>query len=148
MFLSVFVSTQVLGAEIYVWAIGKVPSGSNLLTMSLAGVFLFLMLLPIEAAILGPAGQLYFSIPLANFFWASMIPSGWLWLFIGSSIVTRSLVGLQPTLGFLTHALDVECHPVRSIGAVASVVVGVMTHPYSIHSLPLAVMDHVATSRI
>ena len=127
MFLSAFVSTQVIGIEGYEWAAGKMPKGQNLLTMTIAGAVIFIILLLVEAILLGNAGRLYFTIPLANFFWASMVPSGWLWLFIGSSLVARFLVGLQPTLGLLTHALDVETHPVESIGIVATIVVAIIT---------------------
>ena len=127
MFLSAFVSVQVIGIEGYMWVAGKIPKGSNLLTMSVGGAVVFLILLLVEAAVLGAQGQLYLTIPLANFFWASMVPSGWLWLFVGSSIATRFLVSLQPGFGFLVYALDVEAHPVRSIGIIASTVVAAVT---------------------
>ena len=127
MFLSPFVSIQVIGAEGYAWAVGKIPEGQNILTISISGAILFVILLLLEFALLGGAGQLYFTVPLANFFWASMVPSGWLWLFIGSSIATRFLVGLQPIFGGFTHVLDVEAHPVRSIGIVASLIVAAAT---------------------
>ena len=127
MFLSAFVSVQVVGLEWYMWVTGKLSQGSNFSTVLLGGVGAFFIFLLIEAALLGPDGVLYFTIPLANFFWASMVPSVWLWLFIGSSVATRFIIRHRRGFDLLFHILDIDNHPVRSIGTVASIAVVLIT---------------------
>jgi hypothetical protein len=66
--------------------------------------------------------------PLSNFlgalFWAGMLPSVWLWLYVGATWLTRLIALSDPVLRFLVYFLDVKDHPIRSVGVIAAGVVG------------------------
>jgi hypothetical protein len=125
-FLTAFVACQIILVMGYESISGKLPAHSSLLSMIGAGGFVFALLFVIEAAALGLTGSLYFGVPFGNLFWASMIPSVWLWLYILSALFTRFLVTSFPVLRVVTHVLDVQRHPVRSVGVVAALVVFVV----------------------
>jgi CBS domain containing-hemolysin-like protein len=59
-------------------------------------------------------------VPVANLFWASMIPSIWLWAYVIAALVTRMLLASRPLFRKLVGFLDVNEHPIRSIGIVAA----------------------------
>lgn len=61
--------------------------------------------------------------PLGTLFWAGMMPSVWLWLYLGAALLTRLIARSAPLLRFLTYFLDIDGHPIRSIGVVAAVLV-------------------------
>jgi len=58
------------------------------------------------------------------FFYASMIPSIWLWLFIFSVFATRAIAKGGPLFTWLIWFFDIDHAPFRSVGVVASVVIG------------------------
>ena len=66
---------------------------------------------------------MFFEIPSANFFWAGMIPSVWLWLNLAFITLTTLMTKNSRTFEVLFYMLDVEEHPVRSIGFVAACIV-------------------------
>jgi hypothetical protein len=82
------------------------------------------MLFAVETSML-LGGKIFFGFPVANIFWASMLPSMWLWLYIGAAILTRLLVSGKPTFQRLIYSLDIDGHPVRSVGVVAASVIAV-----------------------
>jgi hypothetical protein len=53
-----------------------------------------------------------------------MLPSVWLWLYVGATWLTRLIALSDPLLRFLVYFLDVRDHPLRSVGVVAAGVVG------------------------
>lgn len=53
-------------------------------------------------------------------FFAGLIPSIWLWLYIGSSLITRFAIRSQKMITFLKYFLPVNKHPFRSVGVVAA----------------------------
>lgn len=65
------------------------------------------------------SGNMFFVVGFASLFWASMVPSIWLWAYIGSSLLTRMLLASTPILRNLVRFLDVSDHPIRSVGIVA-----------------------------
>ena len=56
-------------------------------------------------------------------FYAGMVPSIWLWMVVGATILTRFLVKSRSILAFLLWFLDIEKAPFRSVGVVASIFV-------------------------
>jgi hypothetical protein len=65
--------------------------------------------------------------PLTNFygilFSVGLLPSVWLWMYIGSALLTRLLAQSRRPFDFLfQYALDVDKHPFRSVGLVATAV--------------------------
>jgi hypothetical protein len=54
------------------------------------------------------------------FFWAGLVPSIWMWLYVLALFVTRALLRSEKLLNWLRWALDIEKNPFRSIGAVAA----------------------------
>src|SRR5262249_13608823 len=54
------------------------------------------------------------------FFWAGLVPSIWMWLYVLALFVTRGLLRSERLLNWLRWALDVEKNPFQSIGAVAA----------------------------
>jgi hypothetical protein len=92
-------------------------------------VFSFLiggLLFAFEGAIIAGTGVMYFGIPIANVFWASMVPSIWLWAYIISAVITRGLISARPMLRRLIYLLDVTDHPIRSLGVIAGVIMAVL----------------------
>jgi hypothetical protein len=55
------------------------------------------------------------------FFWAGLVPSLWMWLYVIALFVTRGLLRSERIVNWLRWFLDVEKNPFRSIGAVAAV---------------------------
>lgn len=80
------------------------------------------MIFGFESAILIFSTSVFFAPLIANLFWASMIPSIWLWIYVISSLVTRMLLSSRSVLRRLVTLLDVSDHPIRSIGVVAATV--------------------------
>jgi hypothetical protein len=56
-------------------------------------------------------------------FYAGMLPSMWLWIFILASFLTRLLVRGEPIVKILRYSLDIEKKPFRIAGALATVLV-------------------------
>jgi hypothetical protein len=54
------------------------------------------------------------------FFYASMMPSIWLWLFVAAGVISRRIGPLYPKI---LYAFNFEQNPLRSVGFVASVVI-------------------------
>ncbi|MGC8524600.1 MAG: hypothetical protein ACP5M5_09980 [Acidibrevibacterium sp.] len=127
-FMAIFTISQIISLEFYQWHIGKVPNLSGLLlNLSTSNVFIFPTFFIVESVVLIPSGLLYFLFPLANFFWAAMIPSVWLWLYVLFSIVSHFLLSLNPLFDVLNHILDIKNQPLRSIGAFVSIFVAIFT---------------------
>ena len=53
-------------------------------------------------------------------FWAGLVPSIWMWLYVLALFATRGLLRSERIVNWLRWALDVEKNPFRSIGAVAA----------------------------
>src|SRR5262249_26287086 len=74
--------------------------------------------------------QFFFSIhfnpfwgELAPVFWASMVPSIWLWLYVAATLIVRLAVRTTPAFHFSMYLFDVDQHPIRSVGVVAAALV-------------------------
>jgi hypothetical protein len=48
-----------------------------------------------------------------------VLPSIWLWAYVAAALVTRLLLSSTPLFRFLANFLDVDGHPIRSLGVVA-----------------------------
>jgi hypothetical protein len=57
------------------------------------------------------------------FFWASMVPSIWLWLYVAATLIVRLAVRTAPAFRFSMYLFDIDQHPIRSVGIVAAVLV-------------------------
>jgi hypothetical protein len=64
-----------------------------------------------------------FSSVTAPLFWAGMVPSIWLWLYVAATLIVRLAIRSAPLLRFLTYLLDIDQHPIRSVGIVAATLV-------------------------
>jgi hypothetical protein len=63
---------------------------------------------------------------VANYFWTGMVPSMWLWLNLVASCMTILMNKSSRVFELLFYMLDVEEHPVRSVGFVAaSIITGI-----------------------
>lgn len=75
--------------------------------------------------------------PVANevavLFYAGLLPSIWLWLYTAATMVTRIVTRAKGLIKSVVYFLDVEEHPIRSVGLVAGVLAS------SIFALSLAV---------
>jgi hypothetical protein len=54
-------------------------------------------------------------------FFAGLVPSFWLWLFIAATILTRVITRSTSVLSFLVYFFDINEHPIRSLGYVAAI---------------------------
>jgi hypothetical protein len=80
----------------------------------------------IPHAIPNPFSSSYAPVETANYFWAGMVPSMWLWLNVVAISVTILMNKTSRVFEFLFYMLDVEEHPVRSVGFVAaSIITGI-----------------------
>jgi hypothetical protein len=88
------------------------------------GTFVVLagLLFAIESAVLTTTGVLFVTVPIANVFWASVLPSVWLWMYIFSAILTRSLLSIKTPFRRLINFMDIAEHPIRALGLVAGTV--------------------------
>lgn len=64
-----------------------------------------------------------FNVFLEPFFWASMVPSIWLWLYVAATLIVRLAVRAAPAFRFSMYLLDIDQHPIRSVGIVAAMLV-------------------------
>ena len=74
------------------------------------------------SALFAATGAMFVVIPISNLFWASALPSIWLWGYIFAAILTRSLLSSKSSLRRLVYLLDIDNHAVRSLGVVVGVV--------------------------
>lgn len=62
--------------------------------------------------------------PLASLssvlFYAGLMPSIWLWLYIFASLITNAVIRFPGAIRFLNYFLDFKDHPIQSIGVVAA----------------------------
>jgi hypothetical protein len=65
-------------------------------------------------------------VKITNYFWAGMVPSMWLWLNVVAISVTIFMNKASRVFEVLFYMLDVDEHPVRSVGFVAaSIITGI-----------------------
>ena len=62
-----------------------------------------------------------FTYPAANVFWAGMMPSLWLWVYVLAAQITKLISRTTSLFHFLTYFLDIDAHPMRSVGVVAAI---------------------------
>jgi hypothetical protein len=125
LFVGIFVfimSTAILVVTVTLLAMTYVSPGGFSDLVHRLGVASILAAMFIGASLgsLVPSGHLFIDFPMANLFWASLFPSIWLWGYIAASLLTRFLISAKPTLRFSLRHLDVENHPLRSVGVVAA----------------------------
>src|ERR1051326_5932370 len=53
-------------------------------------------------------------------FYAGLLPSIWLWLYIFSAVITKLALKFAPSIRFVVFFLDVDEHPIQSVGIVAA----------------------------
>lgn len=142
LFMTAFVGAQVVLGLTAVFIMGKQPADATIITMIGAGAVLFIIAFLAQLLLFAGTGILYTNIPLGNLFWSCMIPSIWLWLYILSSLLTRWLVTIYPMLARLSYVLDVDKHPLRSVGIVASFLVFIISLiSITLYSLTLVLMS-------
>jgi hypothetical protein len=61
---------------------------------------------------------------ISVFFYASVAPSIWLWLFVLAGMISRVIAPIWP---FTLYALNFEQAPLKMIGVVASVLVAILS---------------------
>jgi hypothetical protein len=61
--------------------------------------------------------------PFEMFFWPGMVPSIWLWFYMAAILVVRLAVRTAPVFRFSIYFLDIDQHPIRSVGIVAAALV-------------------------
>jgi hypothetical protein len=66
-----------------------------------------------------------FEWPYAVFFWPGMMPSIWLWFYVGAILVVRLVARSAPVFRFSNYFFDIDQHPIRSVGSVAAALLGV-----------------------
>jgi hypothetical protein len=60
---------------------------------------------------------------LSPFYYTGMLPSVWMWLYIGAASVAGALVKSEKPIKRIIWALDVEKSPIRSVGVIAGAMV-------------------------
>jgi hypothetical protein len=86
--------------------------------------------------------------PIANevavLFYASLLPTVWIWLFYVSVLISRAVRRINPVIELTRYTLDVREHPLRSVGVVAAALCTAIygfilwTAPYFLNSNYLA----------
>jgi hypothetical protein len=59
----------------------------------------------------------------APLFYASMMPSIWLWFYVAATLIVRLAVRAAPVFRFSMYLFDIDQHPIRSVGIVAAALV-------------------------
>ena len=85
---------------------------SALVSFFIVGGVLFVF----ESALFVFTAAIFFFVPIANLFWASMIPSIWLWAYVFTALVTRAALISKPAF---VKFLNISDHPFRSVGVIA-----------------------------
>jgi hypothetical protein len=96
-----------------------------------AGFWLILGFAPIiftlEIAFFLVNGLVFFSVPFANLFWASMVPSIWLWAYIISALGANILVRNRTALRLISKFFDVQNSPFSFLGFLSGGIGGLVT---------------------
>jgi hypothetical protein len=74
----------------------------------------------------------------SGMFYASMLPSIWLWLYVSSMFLTRGLIRIGGTIALVRWVLNIEKAPLRSLGVVAAILVFVFVLVLSLIELAIA----------
>jgi hypothetical protein len=94
---------------------------------ALGGFVFWAFLFAVQAYVAVQSSVLLTLVPIANLFWASMVPSIWLWAYIVSSLLARALLRSQPILHWAVRVLDVDNHPLRALGIFAGLAMAIGT---------------------
>ena len=62
--------------------------------------------------------------PEEIFFWPGMVPSIWLWLYVAATLIVRLTARAAPVFRFSIYFLDIDQHPIRSVGIIAAALAG------------------------
>lgn len=99
----------------------------NVTSFILSALLFSGVLFIVEAGIIMTTGIIFFVIPYANIFWASTIPSAWLWLYLLASMLTRTFLANEKRLSAATHVLDIAAHPFRALGLLSGLFAAFLT---------------------
>ncbi len=69
---------------------------------------------------------------IAVFFWAGLLPTLWLLLYVLATALTRLISRLSTQITFTFILLDIDQHPLRSIGYVAAFLISALMMLYSL----------------
>ena len=128
LFVFLFSIVQSVAAFLYTWYSGNMPqlykhTLSEIDSAAIAVSSLVLTITIVEAVAFLTYGNLYYVIPYADLFWASMWPSAWIWSYIALSILTRNAIKSFPVARWLVGFLDFESHAFRELGLVGAFLV-------------------------
>ncbi len=71
-------------------------------------------------------GLVFLYLPISSLFWASLLPSLWLWAYIVAALIARFALASKRFHSFLVFFLDFSNHPIRSLGVLASSLTGII----------------------
>lgn len=116
LFLATSVAFQLLVMSLLLTYLGKpLPGGSMT-----ADLPVFFLILAFESAIFVGSGALFVGVGIGNFFWAGMLTSCWLWAYVSAAMLARALISSRRVMAVTVRVLDIQKHPVRSLGIVAA----------------------------
>jgi hypothetical protein len=96
---------------------------SNIAQFLLSTSILNITFFVISATIFLNHGYIYWIMPYADLFWASMWPSAWLWSYIGASIIIQYMIKTFPVVRKIVYFLNFEQHPFRQLGFVGAIII-------------------------
>ena len=129
LFVFMFSLAQGVAAFGYTWWLGKLPPlykhvVSEIDEAAIGAAALVVTITIVELVAFLTYGNLYYVIPYADLFWASMWPSAWIWSYIALSILTRNAIKSFPVARRLVGILDFENHAFRELGLVGALLAG------------------------
>ena len=90
-------------------------------------VVVFWTLFSIEFLSLTLTGAVFLYLPVSSLFWASLVPSLWMWAYVGAAMVARASLKSKKFRRAIVYFLDFEDKPIKSLGFIASSVSGVVS---------------------
>ena len=84
----------------------------------------FWVIFSVEFLYLTLTGAVFLFLPISSLFWASLVPSLWMWAYLGAATIARASFKYRRLRLAVVYFLDFDNKPIKALGVIASFVNG------------------------
>jgi hypothetical protein len=114
-----FMSAAAFQAALFILLLSPDILTQSINTLAILIAVIVPLVFSVEMMLLVPHGTIFYVVPLANLFWASMIPAIWLWIYILSALGARVIVQNRTRLLTISRWFDLQSVPCSFLGFLA-----------------------------